>query len=201
MIGNLIPRAIVATFLCSLLLAPCALAQEVAPFSAAQLVNLCDKVRYGVYTIRKIGEGIYQMNNRDSRPATGGPGVMGVDMYLICGEKRALMIDLGINYINSNNPNIVQRKNAAEELRAVVYGLAGKMPLEIAVTHMHGDHGGMTRAFLNRNVDFWAGEGEDVSILKNQLNLDPSIYQLFKHGQKSFDLGGGRVVTSQQTLV
>ena len=70
------------------------------------------------------------------------------------------MIDLDINYINSNNPNIVQRKNAAEELRAVVYGLAGKMPLEIAVTHMHGDHGGMTGAFLNRNVDFWAGEGE-----------------------------------------
>jgi glyoxylase-like metal-dependent hydrolase (beta-lactamase superfamily II) len=190
-----IPGFMAALFLCSALLATAALAQEVAPFNASQLVKIGDKVQYGAYTIRKIGDGIYQMNNRDSRPPTGGPGEMGVDMYLICGEKIALMIDLGINYLKGTN-NISPRKNAAEELRAIVYGLAGKLPLEIAVTHMHGDHNGMTAAFLDRNVNFWAGEGEDVSQLKTQLDLDPSIYQLFKHGEKSFDLGGGRVVTT-----
>jgi glyoxylase-like metal-dependent hydrolase (beta-lactamase superfamily II) len=190
-----IQRSMVTLFLCSSLLATCALAQEVALFNPSQLVKLGDNARYGAYTIRRIGDGIYQMNNRDSRPPTGGPGEMGVDMYLICGAKKALMIDLGINYIKGTN-NIPARKNAAEELRAMVYGLAGKLPLEIAVTHMHGDHDGMTAAFLDRNVNFWAAEGEDASQLKTQLNLDPSIYQLFKHGEKSFDLGGGRVVNT-----
>jgi glyoxylase-like metal-dependent hydrolase (beta-lactamase superfamily II) len=195
MARKLVTRSIAVIFLFSSLLATCALAQQIAPFNATQLVKLGDKIRYGAYTIRKIGDGVYQMNNRDSRPPTGGPGEMGVDMYLICGATKALMIDLGINYIKGTN-NIAPRNNAAEELRAIVYGLAGKLPLEIAVTHMHGDHDGMTAAFLERNVKFWAGEGEDVSQLKTQLNLDTSIYQLFKHAEKSFDLGGGRVVNT-----
>jgi glyoxylase-like metal-dependent hydrolase (beta-lactamase superfamily II) len=199
MVKSLIARVIVALFLCSILLATCALAQEVAPFSASQLVKVGDKIRYGVYTIRKIGEGIYQMNNRDSRPPVGGPGEAGVDMYLICGKTKALMIDLGINYTKGTN-NIPPRKIGAEELRAMISGLAGKLPLEITVTHMHGDHDGMTGAFLNgaylnQKVNFWAGEGEDASQLKTQLDLDPSIYQFFKHGQKTFDLGGRIVET------
>ena len=197
LVKNGIPRVIAALFLCSLLLATGALAQEVAPFNSSQLVKLGDKVRYGVYTIRKIGDGIYQVNNRDSRPPVGGPGESGVDMYLICGKKKALMIDLGINYTKGTN-NIPARKTGAEELRAMISGLAGNLPLEIAVTHMHGDHDGMTGAFLNgaylnQKVNFWAGEGEDASQLKSQLDLDPSIYQFFQHGRKTFDLGG-RVV-------
>ncbi len=76
----------------------------------------------------------------------------------------------------------------------VIDGLAGKLPLEIAVTHMHPDHDGMTGAFLNRKVTFWAGEGEDLNALKTQHNLDPSLYKVFKHGKKSFDLGDGRIV-------
>jgi hypothetical protein len=112
MASRLIARSIAVLFLCSSLLTTCALAQEMAPFNASQLVKLGDKVRYGVYTIRKIGDGIYQMNNRDSRPPIGGPGEVGVDMYLICGEKKALMIDLGINYVKGTN-NIQPRKNAS----------------------------------------------------------------------------------------
>jgi glyoxylase-like metal-dependent hydrolase (beta-lactamase superfamily II) len=52
----------------------------------------------------------------------------------------------------------------------------------------------MTGAFTNRKVSFWAGEGEDLNALKTQYNLDPSIYQVFTHGKKTFDLGEGRIV-------
>ena len=95
------------------------------------------------------------------------------------------MIDLGNNYIDGYAKDVIApRKNAAEELRAVVYGLAGKLPLEVAVTHMHPDHDGMTGAFINRKVTFWAAEGEDVTALKTQHNLDPSVYTVFTHWQK-----------------
>jgi glyoxylase-like metal-dependent hydrolase (beta-lactamase superfamily II) len=193
MVRKLLRRGIFALFLCSSLLATCALAQEVAPFSASQLVKLGDRIRYGVYTIRKIGEGIYQINNRDSAPPTGTPGALGVDMYLLCGQKKALLIDSGNNYITGYN-DVPARKNGAEELRAIVNRLAGKLPLECTVTHMHQDHDGMTGAFLDRKVSFWAGEGEDREQMQRQFKLDPSVYTLFKHGQKSFDLGGGRIV-------
>ena len=59
---------------------------------------------------------------------------------------------------------------------------------------MHPDHDGMTDAFNDRKVTFWAGEGEDLNALKTQHTLDPAIYQVFTHGKKSFDLGDGRIV-------
>jgi glyoxylase-like metal-dependent hydrolase (beta-lactamase superfamily II) len=182
-----------ALFLCSSLLATCAMAQEAAPFSASPLVRVGDEVKYGVYLIRKVGEGIYQLNNRPVHPPIGTPGALGVDFYLICGNTKALMIDSGNNYMDGNR-QVPQRINGAEELRSLVAGLMGKVPLEMAVTHMHADHNGMSGAFVNQNVKFWAGEGEDVSMLKTQLNLDTSLYQLFRHGEKTFDLGGGRIV-------
>ena len=61
----------------------------------------------------------------------------------------------------------------------------------MAVTHMHADHNGMSGAFVNRGVTFWAGEGENSDMLKTQLNLDTALYKFFKHGEKTFDLGGG----------
>lgn len=73
------------------------------------------------------------------------------------------MIDAGNNHIDGyENDLIAPRKNAAEEFRTVVYGLTGKRPLEIAVTHAHPDHDGMTSAFINKNVTFWMPEGEDI---------------------------------------
>jgi glyoxylase-like metal-dependent hydrolase (beta-lactamase superfamily II) len=170
-----------------------AFAQSVAPFKAVSLVKPGDEVKYGSYLIRKIGDKAYQINDPGDKATKGGG--WGVDMYLVCGTKKALMIDLGNNYIVGYEKDILApRKNAAEELLAVVDGLAGKLPLEIAVTHMHPDHDGMTGAFLKREVTFWTGEGEDLNALKTQYNLDPSIYQVFTHGKKSFDLGGGHIV-------
>ena len=102
---------------------------------------------------------------------------------------------LGNNYITGYEKDLVKpRKNAKEEFLSVIDGLAGKLPIEVAVTHMHPDHDGMTGAFLDRNVAFWAGEGEDLNQLKIQHNLDPVIYKTFKQGEKTFDLGDGRIV-------
>jgi len=169
------------------------ISHRVAPFNASALISPGDEVRYGSYLIRKIGDRIFQINDPGDKSTRGGG--WGVDMYLVCGTKKALMIDLGNNYITGYEKDLIKpRRNATEELLAVIDELAGKLPLEIAVTHMHPDHDGMTGAFLNRKVTFWAGEGEDLKALKTQHNLDTTIYNVFKHGIKSFDLGGGRIV-------
>jgi len=169
------------------------IAQPVTPFNPAALIKTGDEVRYGSYLIRKIGDRVFQINDPGDKSTKGGG--WGVDMYLVCGTKKALLIDLGNNYITGYEKDLLKpRRNAAEELLSVIDGLAGKLPLEIAVTHMHPDHDGMTGAFLNREVTFWAGDGEDLTSLKTQYNLDPAIYQIFTHGKKSFDLGDGRIV-------
>jgi glyoxylase-like metal-dependent hydrolase (beta-lactamase superfamily II) len=182
-----------AVIVCSMVSTPCALAQAVPSFDASALAKLGDSVRYGSYKIYKIGEGIYQVN--DPGVTTGKGGAWGVDLYLICGSRKALMIDLGNNYIDGYAPDVLApRRNAAEELRAVVSGLSRKLPLEIAITHAHPDHDGMTSAFIGRNVTLWAAEGENLDALKTQHKVDPSIYKRFVPGKHSFDLGGGRIV-------
>jgi glyoxylase-like metal-dependent hydrolase (beta-lactamase superfamily II) len=190
---NVMPRVVAMVILCSTLLAIPTSAQSVAPFNASSLVKLGDNVKYGSYIITQIGEGIYLIN--DPGITTGILGAWGVSMYLICGKSKVLMIDLGNNYIDGYEKDMVApRKNAAEELRTVIYGLAGRLPLEIALTHVNPDHDGMTAVFLNRKVTFWAGEGENLNTLETQHKIDPSVFTLFKHGTKKFDLGGGRVV-------
>lgn len=179
-----------ALSLCGVLLAAPALAEEAAPFDPSPLAALGDTVRYGSYTVKKIGEGIYQLDDRSPERTTGG-----VDMYLIRGGAKALLVDLGNNYIDGYAPDKrAPRKNAAEEFRAVVYGLVGGLPLEAAITHMHPDHDGMTAALLGRHVPLWVSEGEDLTALQKQYGIDPAVYTTFTCGRKSFDLGGGRVV-------
>ncbi len=170
-----------------------AISQQVTPFDASTLIKPGDEVRYCSYLIRKIGDRIFQINDPGDKSTRGGG--WGVDMYLVCGTRKVLLIDLGNNYITGYDKDLIKpRRNAAEELLAVIDGLAGKLPLEIAVTHMHPDHDGMTGAFSNRKVSFWAGQGEDLNALKTQHALNPEIYQVFTQGSKSFDLGGGRIV-------
>ena len=186
-------RLLAILFVCGPLLPARALAQGVDPFDASRLAKVGDTVRYGAYDILKIGDGIYQFDNRDIHPPIGTPGALGVDFYLISGSARALMVDSGNNYMDGNR-QVPRRRNAAEELRTAVKALTGNVPLELAVTHMHADHNGMTRAFLDSHVKYWAGEGEDLGMLKTEFNLPATTYTLFKSGEKTFDLGGGRVV-------
>ncbi len=38
------------------------------------------------------------------------------------------------------------------------------------------------------------GKVKIMERLKTMYDIDPSVYQIFKHGEKTFDLGGGRIV-------
>ena len=172
-----------------------AFGQAVPSFNASGLVKLGDSVKYGSYSIIKLGDGIYQLKDSGDPKAKAG-GLIGVDMYLVRGTAKALLIDLGNNYIDGYPGDAIPpRKNAAEELLAVVDGLRGTLPLEVAITHAHPDHDGMTRAFAGRNTILWMPKGEDLEAPKKQYgNIDSSVYTVFDHATKTFDLGGGRVV-------
>lgn len=165
-------------------------------FDPSKLKQLGDSVHYGSYFIYKIGEDIYKINDPGDPEAILG-GLIGTDIYLICGESKALMIDLGNNYIDGFEKDLIKpRRNAKEEFLVVVNKLIGKRQLEVAVSHMHPDHSGMTKAFLDTGVPLWIGEGEDMGRLKTMHGIDPSIYRIFRQGEKTFNLGGGRVVES-----
>jgi glyoxylase-like metal-dependent hydrolase (beta-lactamase superfamily II) len=189
---NIIRSIANAFILGGVLFTVCAFAQPPAPFNATALVNLGDSVRYGSYLVCKIGDGIYKLNDPGDKSAR--LGGLGVDMYLIRGANRAFMVDLGNNYIDGYPMDLIKpRKNAAEELQALVSGLIGKLPLDIGITHAHPDHSGMAGAFTNnKSVTIWLPEGENA--LKNQQGVELPVSR-FAPG-KSFDLGGGRVVNT-----
>ena len=177
------------------LAAASAYGQELPTFDASGLVTLGDGVRYGSYEVIRIGDGIYQLKDSGDPRAVKG-GLIGVDMYLICGTTKALLVDLGNNYIDGYEGDaILPRQNAAEELRAVIDGLIGELPLEAAITHAHPDHDGMTGAFLDGKTIIWIPKGEDLEAPRKQHGIDPAVYTSFDHQTKTFDLGGGRVVT------
>jgi glyoxylase-like metal-dependent hydrolase (beta-lactamase superfamily II) len=166
----------------------------ISGFDPSKLNQLGDSVHYGSYIIYKIGEDIYKINDPGDPEAILG-GLIGTDIYLICGEDKALMIDLGNNYIDGFTKDLIKpRENAKEEFLDVVNGIIGKLPLEAVVSHMHPDHDGMAKAFIDSEVSLWVGEGENLEALRTQHNLDPSVFQTFRQGEKSFDLGGGRIV-------
>lgn len=183
----------VAIFVAGSTLMSCAPKSPDSPFDASQLVKPGDNLAYGSYVIYKVDDGIYKIN--DPGVTTGKGGAWGVDMYLVCGTEKALMIDLGNNYIKGYEKDLIDpRENAQQEFLDVVKGLAGDLPIEAAVTHMHPDHDGMTGAFLGMDVPFRIGEGEDLTALFTQHGLDSTLYKTFKQGEKIFDLGGGRIV-------
>jgi glyoxylase-like metal-dependent hydrolase (beta-lactamase superfamily II) len=168
--------------------------QPTTGFDPSKLEQLGDSVHYGSYSIYKIGEGIYKINDPGDPEAILG-GLIGTDIYLICGENKALMIDLGNNYIDGYEKDLIKpRENAKEEFLDVVNGIIGSLPLEAVATHMHPDHDGMAKAFLDSKVTLWVGEGENPEALMTQHKIDPSLFQTFKQGEKTFDLGGGRIV-------
>ena len=121
-------------------------------FDPSKLKQLRDSVHYGSYFIYKIGEDIYKISDPGDPEAILG-GLIGTDIYLICGESKALMIDLGNNYIDGFEKDLIKpRENAKEEFLDVVNKLIDKRSLEVAVSHMHPDHSGMTIAFLDTEV-------------------------------------------------
>jgi glyoxylase-like metal-dependent hydrolase (beta-lactamase superfamily II) len=193
-----IPSLSLVIILVSILISGFACKQQAITtgFDPSKLKQLGDSVHYGSYFIYKIGADIYKINDPGDPEAILG-GLIGTDIYLICGESKALMIDLGNNYIDGYEKDLIKpRKNAKEEFLDVVNKLIGKRQLEVAVSHMHPDHSGMTKAFPGTGVPLWIGEGEDTERLRTMHGIDPSIYSIFRQGEKRFDLGGGRIVES-----
>ncbi|MCU0377765.1 MAG: MBL fold metallo-hydrolase [Bacteroidales bacterium] len=163
-------------------------------FNPSRLKQLGDSIHFGSYIVYKIGDRVYKICDPGT-PGLKGGGLVGVDVYIICGKEKALMIDLGNNYIDGYAGDLITpRENAKEEFLEVVNGLIGNLPLDVGVTHMHPDHSGMTKAFLGSSVPLFIGEGEDMERFRTMHAIDPSVYQIFRHGEKTFDLGGGRTV-------
>jgi len=163
-------------------------------FDPSSLVKLGDSVRYSTYEVFKIGEGIYQLKDQGDPRAKAG-GLVGADIYLIRGTTKVLIVDLGNNYmLGYKGDEIVPRKNAREDFLAIVDGLAGKLPVEAAITHAHPDHDGMTMALIDRKDTVWMPKGEDMNAPKVQHGIDPAVYSVFDQQTQTWDLGGGRIV-------
>jgi glyoxylase-like metal-dependent hydrolase (beta-lactamase superfamily II) len=174
-----------------------------ARINTAPLKKPGDKMMYGIWTITKIGDGAYGFTDADTVPRDAGVP-QGSDMYLLVGPQAALLIDLSNNYIQGmpGNPsrgaaNLNPRPNVAAELRNLVFGLSGGRRVDVALTHDHPDHIGMTSAFVGEpRATLWASELETLAGLKRQTGEDPSVFTRFKPGEKVFDLGGGRVINT-----
>ena len=164
-------------------------------FHPEALVKPGDWVIYGSYRVFKTAEGVFQLKDQGD-PRGRFAGLIGTDIYMILGADKALLIDLGNNYMKGYPGDAIPlRKNAKEEFLTIVDTLAGKLPVEAALTHAHPDHDGMTMALVERHDVVWMPKGEDLQMPKMQHVIDPSVYTVFDQQTKTFDLGGGRMVT------
>ena len=107
-------------------------------------------IEVGPYTVSVIGKNVYHIQDYNHENSAGeefdADGKLThfnncSDIYLLVGEKEALMIDL-------SNP-IDWAENADASLRSLVAERIENKPLTIAFTHEHGDHTGMLPAFVN----------------------------------------------------
>ena len=122
-------------------------------FALALALTACGPakdVEVGPYTVSVIGENVYHIQDYNTANPAGeefdSDGNLThfnncSDIYLLVGEKEALMIDL-------SNP-IDWAENADASLRSLVAERIEDKPLTIAFTHEHGDHTGMLPAFVN----------------------------------------------------
>lgn len=53
----------------------------------------------------------------------------------------------------------------------------------------------MTKAFLDGKPTIWMPKGEDLAAPKTQHGIDPAVFTVFDQQTKTWDLGGGRVIT------
>lgn len=166
--------------------------------------ELGDKVtsENGTYTVTKVGEGIYDITDY-YRPNNiskyGAPD--GSNMYVVVGKKTAMLIDLNNNFIDGYTAAMLPKITTAEaDLRDIVYGLAEGRDLIIGLTHTHYDHTGMTMAFAKDDVQIWVSQDEDLDAPYKNHGISKDVFTTFKPGQKTFDLGGGRVLETVEVI-
>jgi glyoxylase-like metal-dependent hydrolase (beta-lactamase superfamily II) len=164
-------------------------------FVSIGLYTLAQPVEKGPYTVNVLTNGVYHIEDANSSNPAGmhmdKDGKMtGMnncsDMYLIVGEKKALLIDLS-NAIKWDN-------TATESLRSLVYERTGNRELYITVTHRHGDHLGMLPAFKNdAKASFWIPEVEFRG-----MDIFPKERTAWFAENASLDLGGGFIVNTME---
>jgi glyoxylase-like metal-dependent hydrolase (beta-lactamase superfamily II) len=154
-----------------------------------------ETMQRGPYTVTILADGVYHIeDSNDSNPAgihTDENGKMtGMNncssMYLVTGEKKALLIDLS-NAIKWDS-------TATESLRSIVYERVGERDFFITITHRHGDHYGMIPAFYDDpKAMFWIPEAEFSS-----MDIFPKARTTYFEENASFDLGGGFFVKTME---
>lgn len=152
-------------------------------------------VEKGPYTVYTIGKNVYHIEDANSgNPAglhTDKDGKMtgmnnSSDMYLVVGEKMALLVDLS-NFIRWDS-------TATESLRSIVYDRTGDRELLITITHWHGDHTGMLPAFKDDpKARFWIPEKEFSG-----RDMFPKERTTFFPEGASLDLGGGYLIATTE---
>ena len=153
--------------------------------------NTAKDVEVGPYTVSVIGKNVYHIQDYNSSNPAGetfdADGTLThfnncSDIYLLVGEKEALIIDL-------SNP-INWADNAAESLQSLVAERIGDKPLTITFTHNHGDHTGMIPAFVeNPQVRFALPQGD----FRRLADRFPEAQRSFIGEGDVFDLGGMEV--------
>ena len=152
-------------------------------------------VEVGPYTVSVIEENVWHIQDYNkANPAGESFDAEGnkthfnncSDIYLLVGEKEALVIDL-------SNP-VNWADNAAESLRDIVAERAAGKPVTITFTHNHGDHTGMLPAFIDDPDIRFALSGWDFDIEQFKGRFPEDRTTFIDEGY-TFDLGGLELVT------
>ena len=163
-------------------------------FALALALTACGSakdVEVGPYTVSVIGKNVYHIQDyNSSNPAGEAFDADGKlthfnncsDIYLLVGDKEALMIDL-------SNP-IDWADNAAESLRSLVAERTKGLPLTITFTHQHGDPTGMLPAFIDDPSILFTLPDGDFAWLAERF---PQVKARFITEGEIFDLGGMEV--------
>ena len=166
-------------------------------FALALSVAACgqnQEVEVGPYTVSNIEENVWHIQDYNkSNPAGESFDAKGnkthfnncSDIYLLVGEKEALVIDL-------SNP-VSWADNAAESLRSIVAERAAGKPVTIAFTHNHGDHTGMLPAFIDDPACKFALSAQDFGTPQFADMFPEDRSTLIQEGY-TFDLGGLQVI-------
>ena len=164
--------------------------------AAAVLTAACSgpkDVEVGPYTVSVIEKNVYHIQDFNSTNPSGetfdADGKLThfnncSDIYLIVGEKEALVIDL-------SNP-IDWADNADESLRSLIAERAGDKPVTVTFTHSHGDHTGMLPAMLEMPGVRFALPRADFMRFADRI---PEDRREFIQEGKTFELGGLTVQT------
>ena len=170
-------------------------AKTILRLAASVLLLACactpKDVEVGPYTVSVIDKNVWHIQDCNSaNPAGETFDAEGKvthfnncsDIYLLVGEKEALVIDL------SNN--VTWADNAAESLRQIVAERAQGRPVTITFTHNHGDHTGMLPAFVDDPDIRFALPQIDFMRLAERF---PEAQRRFYQDGEVFDLGGMKV--------